>query len=203
MPCASWVVLVALVSHRRSAHPLSQCCPSSSARPSPTAGDNLQPCGGECVDTQNDVEHCGGCQPAAHVDATNSSQFYCSRGALIALAPIHSSSASTGHEILAIGFTTLLLGFVALGLGLHALRKEKVLRELQKIEVVERQKRAAIHAVHHHHTHTGQSTSGGSRSNGAYTGIGQTMPPPPPPSSAEPTTVAKEVRQPLRHQQDW
>jgi len=103
----------------------------------------LESCNGECVDTSNDVYHCGGCVPEDPVTPRNASNFYCSAGEL---KRIPGSQSVIHNSMFSIGLAFLVVGFVALALGLHALRKVHVMRTLAKIEAVSKSNQPTDHA---------------------------------------------------------
>lgn len=94
----------------------------------------LSNCNNECVDTQSNVLHCGSCNPPTPIDASNSTQFYCLSGELLPVTPTESDDGTPfGKEMLVLGIIFLVAGFVALVLGLHALRKvERVKKEAEQ-----------------------------------------------------------------------
>ena len=49
-----------------------------------------------------------------------------------------------GHELVVAGLAFLVVGFVSLSMGLHALRKASVLKALEKLELLEKQRQADV-----------------------------------------------------------
>ena len=114
-----------------------ESCPADSGATA-DQGDTM------CTDTQNDVMHCGSCSPAVPVDSRNASSFYCRGGQLYPLSSGVTPAAGEdvgllgARQILVLGLVFLSLGFVSLAMGMHALRKVAVLRDLHTMENMDR-----------------------------------------------------------------